>query len=133
MQPLDKYSAYFSCQMIDQYYEFNLSSEIKTCIENRSYQVELSEDCFDQSEKYSEIYQAIEKQNKLEEKYKSFDFIYSVRSEIYNEIKNLEEIAETKIKDKIVQDNKDLCTKYLQNAQQIFKICLIFVMIFNLI
>ena len=55
MQPLDKYSAYFSCQMIDRFYEFNLSSEIKSCIENRSYQVELSEDCFDQSEKYSEI------------------------------------------------------------------------------
>ena len=53
MQSLDNYTAYFSCQMVDQYLsESSLSSEIASCMENRSYELELNEDCFELNEKY---------------------------------------------------------------------------------
>ncbi len=98
---LGRYTAYFSCQLADNYIEqYNLPDEEKKCIENSGLKF-VSSKCLELNKKNVDIINSIELQVIDEKKYIEFDFIYTVRTKFYNEIKKFEEIAE-----EIAQDNK---------------------------
>ena len=91
MKVFGKYTAYFSCELTNKIDEYNLLAEEKECITSLSFQLKK---CDKLNNKNADIIKSINQQVIEENKYKEFDFIYSVRNKIYDKLILLENVAE---------------------------------------
>jgi len=88
---LGRYTAYFSCEMTNIIDQYDLSVEEKKCIELIDYEFKK---CVDMNTKNAPIINAIKLQEINEKKYRTLDFINSVRTKFNDQIAKLEKNAE---------------------------------------
>ena len=112
MEILNRYTAYFSCEMPNKINQYNLSKKEKICIKDRDLKFK---SCLKLNKKNVDIINIIELQEINEEKYTTNNFIYSVRTKFYDQIEILEQVAE----DKRINNIKE--TEYKRNQLKIEK------------
>ena len=93
MKILGRYTAYFSCEIQNKIDQYNLPDQEKECIEDRDLQLR---DCSELNKKNADVINEIELQLIKEKKYKTNNYIYSVRAKFYDQIEELEQVAENK-------------------------------------
>ena len=104
---LGRYTAYFSCEMQNKIDQYTLSDEENKCIEDIVY-TSTNKNCINLNKKNVDVINGIELQKTNEEKYKTFDFIYSVRTKFYNKIEEFEQASEEKRINEQIQHEIDL-------------------------
>jgi len=130
MRLLGRYTAYYSCEMENKVDQYDLTDEEKRCIVDRFYE---RTNCLKLNSKNSEIIDSIELQNTNEAKYKKLDFIYSIKTEFYDQIQEHEQAAEDrrvnielKRINKQIKKHIEICNNYtFEEGSQLFGECIL--------
>jgi len=127
MFPLGKFTMYYSCEEINKLDKYNLSEKEINCISNKDFEEVIDTDCANLNIKNIKIIEEINKLIMNENKYKTREFIFSIRSKYYNKIQELEflgnkqlisDINRVIIEEKInymeqfIEGNKKICNSY---------------------
>ena len=130
MRLLGRYTAYYSCEMENKVDQYDISDEEKRCIVDRFYE---RTNCLKLNSKNSEIIDSIERQNSNEAKYKKLDFIYSIKTEFYDQIQEHEQAAEDrrinielKRINRRIKKHIEICKNYtFEEGSQLFGECIL--------
>ena len=130
MRLLGRYTAYYSCEMENKVDQYDISDEEKRCIVDRFYE---RTNCLKLNSKNAEIIDFIERQNSQEAQYKKLDFIYSIKTEFYDQIQEHEQTAEDrrvnielKRINKQIKKHIEICKNYtFEEGSQLFGECIL--------